>query len=177
MLATLDHNFIYPNYIHHDGGNTMRYRCTECGNKCTVSVLKGTKPMRCLVDDRDAVWRTEDDAPMKDRRMAIIRRAMQQDAKGIFIKRIDPADPWGGDKIYRCISDAARDTLVSKGSISRAVKSGGKSKAGDYCWDIAPITYGQSRIKNAAQDGVEAYREALKEYDPARYIEVFGEGE
>lgn len=152
----------------------MRYRCTECGNKCTISVFKGVMPMRCPVDDRSAEWKTEDESPVTDHRMKLIKRAMRQDAQGFYIRRIDPQDPWGGDKIYRCISDAARDTLISKGSISRAVKSRAKSRAGDYFWDIAPMTHGQSRIKNAAQDGVEAYREALKDYDPARYTEVFG---
>ena len=155
----------------------MRFRCIECGDKCTVSVKKGNIPKVCVLDPARAChWLPEDKAPTRPARDAHIARCRKQDAIGMYIKRIDPRDPWGGDKIYRCISDAARDTGIAKGGISRAVRSRGRQRAGEYYWDYTQMTMDQCRIKEAAQVSLEEYRQALLKYDMDRYFEVFEEG-
>lgn len=151
----------------------MRYRCTKCGNKCTVSVSKGNIPARCILDDREAHWMLEKDLPACNERMSIIRKNMISDAKGFFIRAIDPMNR-DVVLVYRSINEASQDLGIPKGSISRAVKSDGRYRAGAYFWKRELLTLGQMEIKMAAQTSVEAYRQALKQYDPERYVEVFG---
>lgn len=152
----------------------MRYRCIECGAKCTISVNKGMKPTRCILDDRPSCWMSTEELPTRSYRDTHIRRCMIADAKGQYVERINPMDPWNDVVIYRSIADASRDTTIAKGSIARAVKSNGKYKAGNYHWKIAPMTFEQNEIKVAALLGIEEYRQALKKYDPERYEYVFG---
>ena len=152
----------------------MRYRCIECGAKCTVSVPKGSIPTRCIIDDRDCCWMSTEEMPTTSYREAHIRRCRIADAKGQFVERINPADPHRDIVIYRSIADAARDTGIQKGSIARAVKTNGYAKAGQYHWKPAQITMEQAYVKAAAQTSLEEYREALLKYDPARYEYVFG---
>lgn len=152
----------------------MRYRCVECGAKCTVSVPKGSIPTRCIIDDRDCCWMSTEELPTKSYREAHIRRCMIADAKGQYIERINPADPWNDIVIYRSIADASRDTGIHKGSIARAVRTNGYAKAGQYHWKRAKMTQGQTAIKVGAINGIEEYRQALKEHDPERYEYVFG---
>lgn len=152
----------------------MRYRCTKCGSKCTVSVLKNVTPTRCPIADRDAEWVKERDAASTNPRMTIIRKAMIRDAKGEYVQCIDPSQRHN-DRVYASISEASEETGVQKGSISRSVKSQGRLKGGEYYWKSAPMSMEQVKIKVAAQEGIEAYREALKEYAPERYVEIFGE--
>lgn len=149
----------------------MRYRCINCGNKCTVSMNKGNVPTRCIMDAREAMWRPEKDAPAYD--TSIIRKSMIADAKGFFIRAIDPMN-MDVHLVYRSINEAAEDLCIPKGSISRAVKSDGRRRAGAYYWKRELLTLEQSEIRKAAQTSVEAYRQALEKYDPERYRYVFG---
>lgn len=153
----------------------MRYRCTKCGDRCTVSLRKGNVPTACVIDcTRQATWVPEKDAPVFDERSSTLRKYMIADAKGFFIRAIDTKNGTE-DKVFRSINEASEELGIAKGSISRAVKSQGRRMAGDYCWKRELLTYEQAEIKKAAQTGVEAYRQALKQYDPDRYIEIFGE--
>lgn len=152
----------------------MRYRCTQCGDKCTVSVKKGNIPVACVLDpERRATWLPEKDAPPCDDRSSIVRKCMIADAKGFFIRAIDPMNA-DMPLVYRSINEAAQDLCIPKGSISRAVKSDGRCRAGAYYWRRELLTREQSEIKKAAQTSVDAYRQALKRYDPERYVHVFG---
>lgn len=151
----------------------MRYRCTKCGNKCTVSMLKSTRPERCLIDDRDAHWELASEA-VDNPHSSKIKQARIRDGRGQVIERVNPMDRSDVQR-YMSISDAGEDTGISKGSISRAVKSHGKLAAGGFYWRPGVPDENQLKIKVAALTGVEEYREALKQYAPERYIEIFGE--
>lgn len=153
----------------------MRYRCTNCGNKCTISVQRENVPLFCPRDkDRTAVWAPESEALVRDEWHAHIRRCMNEDAKGRQIERINPHNQMDF-VVYMSIGEAARKTGINKGAISRAAKSDGHLKAGDYYWKYAEISLPQAKIITAARENLEAYREALKENNPYRYQYVFGE--
>ena len=98
---------------------------------------------------------------------------MITDAKGFYIRAIDPVNR-DVDLVYRSINDAANDLQVPKGSISRAVKSDGRLRAGAYYWRRELLNAEQMEIKRAAQTSIEAYRDALKKYAPERYLDLFG---
>lgn len=152
----------------------MRYRCTKCGSKCTLSLPKHVKPTTCPVDGgREAHWEIASEA-VDNPRSSKIKQAMMRDGRGISLIRVDPNDR-SNDKVYRSISDAAEDNGISKGSISRSLKSRGRLKAGAYYWQFTTLDEAGIAIKVAALSGVEEYREALKQYAPERYIEIFGE--
>lgn len=155
----------------------MRYRCTNCGNKCTVSVQKNNKPNYCIMDaERTAIWLKEGDAPVRDERTLYIRKCMNEDARGKPVYCIHPFDR-SKDMIYMTIAEAAKATGANSGAISRAAKSDGKLKGGAYYWKYVPMTESQSKIMSAATISVEAYREALKKYNADRYVQVFGGGQ
>ena len=150
----------------------MRFRCTECGIKCTVSLSKGIHPTTCVIGKYGACWKTESEAPVSNPKTNRIRNAMNKYGHGYPVKRIDPFDR-NNDKVYDCLMDASNDTLINRGSISRAVSSKGRLRAGGYYWQPVPMTMEQARLKAAAQTSVEEFREALREFDPDAYREVF----
>lgn len=155
----------------------MRYRCTNCGSKCTVSVRKGNVPIHCPVNSENtAIWMDEKNAPSCKDAVARVKNCMTSDARGFFIRAIDPMNR-GCDIVFRSINEAADTLNISKGSISRAVKSDGSRRAGAYYWKREFPTAGQLAIRKAAQTSVDAYRQALKEHDPERFKHVFGEVE
>ena len=154
----------------------MKYICNQCGNKCSVSLRVGHTPKVCVLSaDRECSWKPYKESPQRSFRDTHITRCRKQDSTGIYVKRIDPSDPWAQDVVYRSISDAARFSGLSKGTVARAVKSRGKLRAGEFYWDYATMTEEQCRIKDAAQISLDAYRDALFKYDKERYTYVFGE--
>lgn len=152
----------------------MRYRCTKCGSKCTLSLPKHVKPTTCPVENsREVHWEIASEAT-DNPRSSRIKQAMMRDGKGISLIRIDPTDR-SNDKVYRSITEAAEENGISKGSISRSTKSKGRLKAGAYYWQFTALDAAGVAIKIAALNGVEEYRKALKQYAPERYLEIFGD--
>lgn len=152
----------------------MRYRCTKCGSKCTLSLPKHIIPKTCPVNsEHEASWVIASEA-VDNPRSSRIKQAMMRDARGISVTRIDPDDK-SNNRFYRSITDAAEDNGISKGSISRSIKSKGKLKGGAYYWQSASLSEVDLSIRMAALNGVEEYRQALRQYAPERYQEIFGE--
>lgn len=150
----------------------MKYRCTNCGMTCTISLPKGSIPVLCPVDaTKSATWEVASSVPRNDNRMSRAQIERMRDAKA---KPVVAIDDHGVRTRFRSISDAATILGINSGGIARALKNNGY-RAGGYGWAYVGRTQDETRLFIAAQNGLEEYLSVLKEVEPERYAIIMEE--